>query len=106
MKKNKFISDKYREARGGWTRTLSISCKSCNKVIFYYQKDGSGPLKRSYLDRAINYEISFSKDGFYYCPRCKVCLGIDEPYKKEDNRPAVRWLSEAIKYQIVKQSSS
>ena len=95
-----FISDKYRDNRGGWSRILKVSCNSCHSFLFHYQKDGSGPLKRSYLDRIIEDNSLAVQKDWVYCPHCKICLGFNEPYVKEDNRPAVRWAVDAIEYSI------
>lgn len=95
-----FKLDKYKKARGGWSRILSVSCSSCSTFLFNYQKDGPGPLKRSYLDRIDQYIPKFDKCGYTYCPNCKECLGFSEPYKKENNRPAIRWAMVAISYKI------
>lgn len=98
---NTFLLDKYKEARGGWSRMLSITCKSCDRFLFFYQKDGPGPLKRSYLDRIESYIPSFNNHGYFHCPYCKECLGFSEPYKKENNRPAIRWAMIGIAYKII-----
>lgn len=58
-----FISDKYRIARGGWSRYLQVRCESCDYKLFNYQKDGPGPLKRSYMDRIIGQKPKFDKHG-------------------------------------------
>lgn len=97
----KFLSDKFRQNRGGWSRLLKISCKVCNNFLFYYQKDGPGPLKRSYIDRIIKNKSPLKwKNEFVFCPKCNSCLGFNEPYAKENNRPAIRFASEAITYKI------
>ncbi len=101
MKSQDLISDQHRKNRGGWSRILSISCASCNKFLFHYQKDGPGPLKRSYFDRIIGRNLLIDQKDWVYCPQCKICLGFNEPYIKEDNRPALRWASEAIRYKII-----
>jgi len=96
-----FISDTYRQSRGGWSRILILSCKACGTVLFQYQKDGSGPLKRSYFDRILGSQPKFTDCGLFFCSHCKVCLGFDEPYTKEQNRPALRWAEEAVSYKII-----
>lgn len=95
-----FISDKFRNNRGSWSRILKVSCKSCRTFLFHYQKDGAGPLKRSYLDRILDKNTLAVQNDWVYCPHCKICLGFNEPYAKEDNRPAVRWAVESIEYMI------
>jgi hypothetical protein len=97
----KLLSDTYRQSRGDWSRFLSLSCVSCCNFLFYYQKDGPGPLKRSYVDRINGKNLLLTQKGYVFCPHCKVCLGFEEPYSKEHNRPAIRWAVEAIEYKIV-----
>jgi hypothetical protein len=100
----KVISDQYRKNRGGWTRFLKISCNECGQFLFFYQKDGPGPLKRSYLDRIIGKKPTYDKRGFWHCSECDVCLGFYEPYIKENNRPAIRWATQAVNYKTIRQS--
>lgn len=99
-----FISDTYRQNRGGWSRILTISCKVCETFLFHYQKDGSGPLKRCYFDRILDIQPKFNDQRFVFCPHCKACLGFNEPYAKEHNRPALRWAVEAINYKVISAS--
>lgn len=96
-----FTSDEYRHSRGGWSRYLEITCAVCQGFLFFYQKDGPGPLKRCYLDRMMEYSPKFDRRGYHFCPQCQACLGFSEPYTKEANRPAMRVASQAIKYKIV-----
>jgi hypothetical protein len=98
--KTKIISDKYRDNRGGYSRIVEISCKECGNFLFYYQKDGSGPLKRLYLDRIIDYKPRFNSKGYVFC-KCGACLGFNEPYKKEGNRPAIRVAAEAVTHKVM-----
>jgi hypothetical protein len=102
---NKLISDTYRQHRGNWSRILSISCASCSHHLFFYQKDGPGIIKRSYLDRIMGAQPAFDAKKYYFCPTCHVCLGFSEPYAKERNRPALRWAAGAMQYEIVPMSS-
>lgn len=94
-----FKKDIYKENRGKWSRILDIKCHFCNHRLFYYQKDGPGPLKRSYTDRIIDLKIK--KSQLFKCPGCKEILGVYKPYKKENNRPAFNWLVGALDYKIV-----
>jgi len=96
-----FITDVYRTNRGGWSRFYAIFCIGCGRLLFYYQKDGPGPLKRCYIDRIVRYVPSLDRREYYMCPHCKVCLGFYEPYVKEANRPAIRWAVMAVKYNII-----
>jgi hypothetical protein len=90
------ITDHYRTARGSWSRVLTLSCKNCGTFLFHYQKDGSGPLKRSYLDRIIGNNSLVMHGEWAHCPRCSARVGFTEPYAKENNRLAIRWAAEAV----------
>lgn len=98
--KVKFKNDKYKKARGGYSRLLDIACEHCGKHLFYYQKDGPGILKRMYVDR-----ISESRDLILntnlVCPECKRILAVPIIYKKE-NRPALRLFVGAVTKKIIK----
>ncbi len=91
--KYKLISDKFRKARGGYSRFLNIYCNNCNTHLFLYQKDGPGPLKRAYLDRIIappirKYSVnSINSVPPLLCNSCKNVIGKPYIYDKE-NRPA------------------
>lgn len=95
----KFKTDQFKSNRGSWSRILDATCYVCGKHVFFYQKDGSGPLKRSYLDRFIDVKPKNEKD--FRCQHCNELLGIYQPYKKENDRPAFRWLVGALEYIIV-----
>lgn len=45
--------DKFLRKRGGTTKIIKVSCKKCGELLFVYQKDGSGWLKKCYLNRII-----------------------------------------------------
>jgi hypothetical protein len=94
----KLISDKYRKARGGYSRLLNLSCEGCGKYICDYQKDGPGPLKRIYLDRILNIG-KLKIAGKIVCPSCDRWLGVKSFYKKE-NRPCVILFQSVIKKSI------
>ena len=49
----KIKKDKYFRERGGKARLIKVICSNCEKLIFLYQKDGPGHLKRCYLNRII-----------------------------------------------------
>jgi ribosomal protein S27E len=93
--------DIYSRARGGWSRILDIRCESCNAHLCYYQKDGSGHLKRMYIDRMMNFVTS---DSELVCKNCSASLGVKIVYKKE-NRPAYRLFAGAVKRKIIKNTS-
>lgn len=90
----KLKSDKYKKTRGGDSKMLEISCGECGSFICNYQKDGSGNLRRMYVDRISAAEVSLLEKSL----KCKNghLLGMAIIYKKE-NRPAFRLLPEMIK---------
>jgi hypothetical protein len=94
-----FTNDKYRRARGGHVRLLSISCEKCNVTVCHYQKDGPGDLRRMYIDRIIDPAISISGKSLM-CPN-KHPLGVKIIYEKE-HRLAFRLFVDAIKKKIIK----
>lgn len=87
------ISDKYREARGGYSRTHTITCEKCDSFICTYQKDGPGNLRRMYIDRITSPSVSISKKELL-CPQGHL-LGFKINYEKED-RPAYRLFVDAV----------
>lgn len=93
---SKFKSDQYRKARGGYSRFVDIFCEYCNTKVLLYQKDGTGELKRIYMDRIIapkdltnlqNKKLDNISE--LRCHKCKRVLGIPYIYEKE-NRKAFR----------------
>lgn len=79
-----FKSDKYRKSRGGNSRWLLLYCEKCDNKIAIYQKDGSGILKRLYLDRILLPKILIDRTNKnLICKKCKTVLGIRGTYKKE-----------------------
>lgn len=96
----KFKNDKYKKARGGYSRFLDISCEHCGKHLFLYQKDGPGILKRMYIDRILEID-NLKPDSNLICPKCSTVLAVPIIYKKE-NRPALRLFVGAITKDIVK----
>ena len=95
----KFKKDKYRRARGGYSRLLQVSCERCGNIVALYQKDGPGPLKRMYLDRIIEPSNVIGKS--FTCGKCKQLLGVRYIYEKE-KRPAFRLFEGAVLKKIVK----
>ncbi len=93
-------NDKYKKARGGWSRILDITCEKCSKHVCYYQKDGPGPLKRMYVDRMIGTRTA---SDILSCIGCAYELGIITIYQKE-NRSAYRLFQSSVKKKVVKQS--
>lgn len=90
----KFLKDKYRIARGGYSRFLNVYCASCKNHLFLYQKDGPGALKRMYVDRMLAPKNEKIKNELI-CKNCKKIIGTFFIYKKE-NRPAVRLYQDSI----------
>ena len=96
----KFLNDKYKKDRHGYSRFLNIFCASCQAHLCLYQKDGPGPLKRMYLDRILIPKVKNTNNELI-CPSCKKIIGTFFIYKKE-NRPAVRLYQDAILKKIGK----
>ena len=109
MAKSVFKNDKYKKTRGGYSRLLDVSCAKCGTHLFYYQKDGPGILKRTYLDR-----IYGSKKYMYLehvtlkgvpqlvCSNCKQLAGVPINYAKEQ-RLAYRLFVGAVSKKIANQ---
>ena len=95
----KLKNDKYKKARGGYSRLLQISCQKCGSLICTYQKDGAGNLRRMYADRISNPAISLARKDLT-CQKGHL-LGIKMIYKKE-NRPAFRLFVDSVIKKIVK----
>ena len=93
----KFKRDKYQKNRGGTSRVLDISCDHCDSHVAFYQKDGSGMLKRMYVDRFIDVK-PLGKS--LMCESCGRELGSEMTYKKED-RPAYRLFAGAVHKKII-----
>lgn len=64
-----------------------------------YQKDGSGTLRRMYLDRILNPRVSIARKDFS-CSNNHL-LGVKIMYEKE-NRPAFRIFVDAVAKKIIK----
>lgn len=108
MKKTTFKQDKYKKARGGYSRFLEIKCEKCRNLIALYQKDGPGSLKRMYLDRIFSPEklsrlqnIAIKKIPNLVCSKCKQIIGIPYIYQKE-KRPVFRLFEGSVTKKIVK----
>lgn len=104
----KLKSDKYKKSRGGYSRLLDIQCSKCGTHLFYYQKDGPGILKRTYLDRIYESNQYSGLDKLplkmispLTCQNCKQLLGIPYVYEKED-RLAFRLLAGSVSKKIIK----
>lgn len=99
MAKTIFTNDKYKKVRGGYSRLLDISCQKCGEHICDYQKDGSGNLRRMYIDRITNHKVSISRKDLS-CSN-KHLVGVKIIYEKE-SRPAFRLFVDSVAKKIVK----
>ncbi len=95
----KLKNDKYKHARGGYSRLLRICCQKCDAEICRYQKDGPGALRRMYIDRISEPTVSLVRKDLT-CPNGHL-LGIKIIYEKED-RPAFRLIADSFIKKIVK----
>ena len=75
-----------------------LSCEKCKNKIAIYQKDGSGILKRLYIDRIV--EPKDHSDKNLVCKKCKTLLGIRIIYAKE-TRPAYRLFAGAVEKKVI-----
>jgi ribosomal protein S27E len=95
----KLKQDKFRKARGGYSRLLEVRCEKCDEILCYYQKDGPGPLKRMYMDRIVKTYAVAGKS--LICHKCGHILGVRYIYEKE-KRPAYRLFQNSVKKKIKK----
>lgn len=92
--KFKLKSDKYKKVRGGNSRFLNIYCSKCNSHVLLYQKDGPGPLKRTYLDRILAPEdlskyqtvTEIKEVPALVCSNCRSLIGKPYIYDKEGRK--------------------
>ncbi len=104
------IKDKYLKERGGKAKTINIFCQKCGNLLFIYQKDGPGWLKRCYLNRIISPEkysslknkksIKSQKDLPNLICSCGTLIG--SPMKHKDNRLAFHLIRRKFKRSINK----
>lgn len=94
----RFKRDEFQKARGGRSRVLDVCCEACSAHVAYDQKDGSGILKRMYIDRFIDVTPSGAE---LTCGSCHQILGTFTEFKKE-NRPAYRLYVGAITKKIIR----
>ncbi len=99
MSKMVFKNDKYKRVRGGYSRLLRISCQKCTSLICAYQKDGPGNLRRMYIDRIIDQQVSLNRKDLT-CPQGHL-IGIKMIYEKE-KRPAFRLFVDSVTKKIIK----
>ncbi|HLC53788.1 MAG TPA: hypothetical protein VJK03_04545 [Candidatus Nanoarchaeia archaeon] len=86
----KIKKDKYFRERGSTAKIIKISCMKCNSLIFVYQKDGPGWLKRCYLNRIISPEYYSNKKDINELNNLVCACGnvIGSPFKYRDGRLA------------------
>lgn len=99
MSKDTFKNDKYKRARGGYSRLLDIFCQKCGQHICNYQKDGPGNLRRMYIDRISNPKVSISRKDLS-CGNDHL-LGVKIIYEKE-KIPAFRLFVDSVIKKIIK----
>lgn len=94
--------DKYKSARGGYSRIIDIHCRKCGNVVAVYQKDGPGNLRRMYMDRIFEpseltnlQNVNLKDIPFLKCQECGEILGTPYIYQKE-KRKAFRIYQDAI----------
>lgn len=102
MPKPLFKRDKYKSARGGYSRLYDICCRKCMSVVAVYQKDGPGNLRRLYLDRIlapsklINLQhLNLNDIPMLKCQACSYILGAPYIFIKE-KRKAYRLYHDSI----------
>ncbi len=106
--------DRYYKKRGGFAKIINVSCANCGKLLFIYQKDGAGWLKRCYLNRIIspskyeklqhNKEISEPNDLKNLKCDCGSIIG--SPMKHKDGRLAFHLIRRNFKRTINKSKNS
>jgi len=108
MPKTILKRDKYKSARGGYSRLLDLSCQNCGAYVLTYQKDEPGNLRRLYLDRIFSPDslTNLQKNNIksisaLRCKKCKMILGIPYIYEKE-KRKAFRIFQDALTKKIRK----
>lgn len=106
--KIKLKRDKYKSARGGYSRLLSLRCRKCDSTIASYQKDGPGNLRRLYMDRIVKPKklVDLQKKSLkeikpLKCGECGFIVGMPYIYQKE-KRKAFRMFQDAIVKRIIK----
>ena len=87
----KIKKDRYFKKRGGYTCVIKVKCAKCNRVLFSYQKDGPGWLKRYYLNRII------SEKKFPAGKNLKCCWIVGTPMNHKDGRDAFRLIKGRFK---------
>lgn len=97
-----FKKDKYKSARGGYSRLLNVCCRKCESIVVVYQKDGPGNLRRLYFDRIFSPDnltslqaLSIENVPELKCKKCNRVLGTPYIFEKE-KRKAFRLYQDAV----------
>ncbi len=80
--KIKIKRDKFFRKRGSYARIIQVKCAKCGKLLFLYQKDGPGWLKRCYFNRII------SPNNYSNTKKLECCQVIGTLMIHKDGRPA------------------
>lgn len=87
----KIKKDKYLRKRGGSAKITDVKCALCKTLIFTYQKDGPGWLKRCYINRIIeNPERNYEREKDMPQLKCACGNHIGIPMTHKDGRLAYR----------------
>ncbi|MBR9692921.1 hypothetical protein GOV07_03230 [Candidatus Woesearchaeota archaeon] len=88
-----FKKDKYKNSRGTHSRLLNLHCRVCKHLFAIYQKDGSGNLRRLYMDRIFypkkltNLEKKpLNAIKTLRCSKCKEDIATPYIYAKEKRK--------------------
>jgi hypothetical protein len=106
----KIKKDKYLRERGGTAKIINVSCDKCGKLIFVYQKDGPGWLKRCYLNRIVSPKEYASLSKKIKDPKelkpliCQCGFNLGSPIKHKDGRIAYHLIRGNFKRTINKGS--
>lgn len=89
--------DKYLRGRGSYARIVKIGCAKCGRLLFLYQKDGPGWLKRCYFNRIIS-DKKFNSNKKLTCS-CSNVIGIPKQhvFRSDNVTPDGRMAFELIK---------
>jgi len=96
----KIKKDKYFRKRGGIAKIIKVSCMNCGRLLFLYQKDGPGWLKRCYLNRIIYQEGDKEKELKNLICECGNLVG--SPMKYKDGRTAFALIRGKFKRSLFK----
>lgn len=107
-KKPVLKKDKFTRIRSGESRLLDLHCRACDTVFAVYQKDGSGHLRRMYMDRIVSPDslvglqnTNIDEIDPIRCSGCNVIVAMPYIYKKE-KRNAFRVFRDSVIKRITK----